>query len=318
MRSQYLLKSVICSQNAICRIISDFQKISKLQNHKFLKNPIFPTRFHGKYQIDERYRYHVIGSQFSEVENHYETRDKQLKAHLEFLRRLDTILQQIAFDMGKCNEYLQSSETAIECIERDDFNFIPEEVVPPNLAEADLHIQKLKENCHKLISAEYTETREISSHITVLSSKYQDLMDRYTRLVKEGRTVKKPGLADTDDFRVLQVELEWVRSESRIVKSVKLVEGMEQTQIEQLLLFHAGKDKIIGEFERKKLQRLQSARHQFRQGSKDEQTYVFELNILEKEYAHLVEISRNLVARLEQLQGGFEKSLRNMTENDLK
>ena len=134
---------MICSQNAICRIISDFQKISKLQNHKFLKNPIFPTRFHGKYQIDERYRYHVIGSQFSEVENHYETRDKQLKAHLEFLRRLDTILQQIAFDMGKCNEYLQSSETAIECIERDDFNFIPEEVVPPNLAEAVSWIRRL-------------------------------------------------------------------------------------------------------------------------------------------------------------------------------
>ena len=89
---------------------------------------------------------------------------------------------------------------------------------------------------------------------------------------------------------------------------------MDQTQIEQLLLFHAGKDKIIGEFERKKLQRLQSARHQFRQGSKDEQTYVFELNILEKEYAHLVEISQNLVARLEQLQGDFTM----MARNDLK
>ena len=44
--------------------------------------------------------------------------------------------------MGKCNEYLQSAEVAIEKIERDNFDFVPDEVVPPNLSEAEIYNAK--------------------------------------------------------------------------------------------------------------------------------------------------------------------------------
>ena len=259
------------------------------------------TLFHGKYQIDERYRFHKIGSKFSQVESQYETREKQLLDHIAYLRELDSLLNDMAFDIGKVNEYLTAAEVMIEKVEQDDFDFAPDAEIPPNLQQADVHLKKLRTACEDLRQAKHPDSNRLAMQINELSDRHRKLQNRYDQLRKDGRTIKMPKLSDTRDYSDLEAFRKLVKERSDEIKHFTLEAGIPQSKLEESLLFFAGQDKECRTWEIKYLNKFQAAKAKYRIGSNDEQTYTNLLMNVEEEYRLLLEASRLHIAMLEHL-----------------